>query len=533
VIQPLRPKADWTPFCRRWNVPGLKHVRYDEKPYPSQAALLHRLRPPVELKKSLREGHGEALGRFISHHLLPWLWEELLHLLRPPPPYAAGLERTFLFEIDLIERFEQFIKQYGEGALVVLVLLMTLDEPYQWRRWQFNYDGKNADCLQRPYNMLYLPPLKNHDPLAVFLTLNQLAELLPRLEIANDGRKYLWWCPQSFNEYRLKGAPRERFHQPPSVSFYNSENWQREIARWEKREDIAFLSQLMAQHPRWREPEWLNGEKHVKTYLMARACDSVKYGWAIADQTFPQPTLPGVSSVEMGVMVILLVQLLQEHAAQKEAQREQCASKERATQIKKAFDQTFHHPHLPVSAYLPSRVLSKQKREAVKRACLSELAQGGDASSVLKVIDEFVQFCQRLSQPENHIKKPSGQYLETEVNSRTFADMALEMSWELATQLPRYTAYAKLIQAHHGEQRVSGHKLKTLPLPPPTHGQENARLLARNNTLSEGLIKARDAIEEEIRQRQEALQSRVHRSPRKKPAAKTPPPSDDPPPMYE
>jgi hypothetical protein len=182
---------------------------------------------------------------------------------------------------------------------------------------------------------------------------------------------------------------------------------------------------------------------------------------------------------------------------------------------------------------LPSQVLSKQKREAVKRACLSELAQGGDTPTVLKVIDEFVQFCQRLSQPENHIKKPSGQYLEIEVNSRTFADMALEMSWELATQLPRYTAYAKLIQAHHGEQRVSCHKLKTSPLPPPTHGQENARLLARHNTLSEGMIKARDAIEEEIRQRQEARQSRIHRRLRKKPAAKTPPPSDEPPPMYE
>jgi hypothetical protein len=143
-------------------------------------------------------------------------------------------------------------------------------------------------------------------------------------------------------------------------------------------------------HSRWREPEWwLNSEQRVKTYLMARACDIVKYGWAIADQTFPQPDLPSISSVQMAARVILLVQLLQEHAAHEEAQREQRSLAERATRIKKEFDQTFHHPHLPVPAHLPSRALSKEEREAVKRACLSELAPGY-THSVLKVIDEFI-----------------------------------------------------------------------------------------------------------------------------------------------
>jgi hypothetical protein len=76
-------------------------------------------------------------------------------------------------------------------------------------------------------------------------------------------------------------------------------------------------------------------------------------------------------------------------------------------------------------------------------------------------------------------------------------------------ELPRYTAYAKIIQKHHGEQRVSCHKMKTSPLPPPTHCQENVRLMARLNTLSEGMIKERGHIEEEIRQRQEALKGRL------------------------
>jgi hypothetical protein len=116
-----------------------------------------------------------------------------------------------------------------------------------------------------------------------------------------------------------------------------------------------------------------------------------------------------------------------------------------AAQLKEACAKNFQHLPLPLPTHLAPRVLTAQESEAVKRACLKTLEQGGEnLHVVLKVLEEFVAFCTLLSQPENHIKKPSGQYLETEVNSRTFADMAVEMSWELA-KLPRYTAYAKLL----------------------------------------------------------------------------------------
>src|SRR5512139_1458907 len=97
--------------------------------------------------------------------------------------------------------------------------------------------------------------------------------------------------------------------------------------------------------------------------------------------------------------------------------------------------------------HIATQLPSEADREAVKRACLSELFREQNtwnAGAVLKVVDDFVEFCTLLSKPENQIKVPSGQYIEREVTTRSSVDMKAEMAQELA-DLPRYTAWAKIL----------------------------------------------------------------------------------------
>lgn len=299
-----------------------------------------------------------------------------------PPPGLRALRQMFrsrpnlnswpegaLFEIDLLDGFEKFVKQYGEGAIVVLVLLMSLDQPKQWRHHSiFNF------LHDEPYNMLHVPTLKNKEPFEIFSFLARIAELLPHLDIERDCRKYTWWCPEWFKHDWMKGAPREHF------SYCRSEDslgrsWTSEINQLEKCDDMQVLSQLVAQgrNQKFREQWWANSERLVKTYLMARACHIAKYGQKVADRTFPQPTLQGVPPVQVSNMVAFMVQLLEEDERQKLNQRQLRWFAEHETRVQEEFDQRFRNKPLPPPAYLAPRVLNVGEIEALKAACLTEL----------------------------------------------------------------------------------------------------------------------------------------------------------------
>src|SRR5687768_15803774 len=79
-------------------------------------------------------------------------------------------------------------------------------------------------------------------------------------------------------------------------------------------------------------------------------------------------------------------------------------------------------------------------------------------------IDEMFDFFNLLSKPENHIKVPSGQYVEKHVNVRPVHDMTNEMAQELG-KLPRFQAYTKIIDESQNEQIVRTHRIRTEPLP--------------------------------------------------------------------
>jgi hypothetical protein len=108
---------------------------------------------------------------------------------------------------------------------------------------------------------------------------------------------------------------------------------------------------------------------------------------------------------------------------------------------------------------------------------------------------------------KNPVKVPSGKYEEKLKVERTQADLIAEMSQELAN-LPRFTAYAKVIEEKEGAQTVWRGKIKTLPLPPwqetpIRHDESFPEIESHVTECGHKFCKERVQIEEEIRQRQE------------------------------
>lgn len=64
-------------------------------------------------------------------------------------------------------------------------------------------------------------------------------------------------------------------------------------------------------------------------------------------------------------------------------------------------------------------MLDAAQRQAVRNACIEEIKNGPQVVyEVAGTIDEFVRFCVLLAKPENHIRVPSGQYIEKQVPLR-------------------------------------------------------------------------------------------------------------------
>lgn len=201
--------------------------------------------------------------------------------------------------------------------------------------------------------------------------------------------------------------------------------------------------------------------------------------------------------------------------------------------------------HDRVTELLPRR-LTGSEIQSLNAACWNEISRYQPAYEMVKVIEKFVEFCELLARPENHIKVPSRRYVEREVNTRTVADMTNEMAQELAN-LPRYTAYAKVVAETDGEERVIRTKIRTLKLRELPEGElaeragEGGRSVIEQNSLR--YLKKRTEIEEEIRQRRERWRGKIVEEPPRTQSAvvkePTPPTqsptggeSDEPPPIH-
>jgi hypothetical protein len=259
------------------------------------------------------------------------------------------------FDLDLLDGFEQFVTQYQEGAVVVLVLLMTLYDPKRWRpELQTHGDGF---WMERYLSMLDLPTLVNREPLEIFLLLGRLDELL------------------SLNAQLFRHAVK-KLEERGKTHFINLP----------PPKDMLLLSALLVQSraERVRQRWWITSEKLVRTYLLARACDIAYFSQKVADKTFPQPTLPGVPSAQIADMIVFMVQLLQEEEERRKNQAEQgwlakCDQEIQAEWAKALIywrQPNNHNSPAPLPASLPARVLSGNEIEALKAACRKELGLG-------------------------------------------------------------------------------------------------------------------------------------------------------------
>jgi hypothetical protein len=374
--------------------------------------------------------------------------------------------------------------------------------------------------------MLSIPQLEHHQPLALLWLLQQLNILLAPQSLEADCRKY-YWCGMSpgdtfswsdlnpWQKRHLRFDPYDPTLHCNSKEMSDNSLLVRNTylpGRFKEllggREDVQFLNKLMEGEARSRSLYWLV-ERHtggstwpnwlVIYYLQCRACDLANFGQDIADLTFPEPTLKGATAGEVSDTVSWMAGLLQERMRKEEQQEDaQVRDKlEKAQQLRSAQrPPRVLVPKLP--DHLSSRVLSGYEIEAVKKACLAGLS----GSSVLNVITDVVQFCDLLARPENHVKVPSSQYSETQVNLYTTQEMTNQMAQELMNLPPR-SAWAKVVSSAAGRESVWRGKIQTLAPAFPSDLVIDAGSLALTNALELGILKKRSVIDEEIRYRQE------------------------------
>jgi hypothetical protein len=129
----------------------------------------------------------------------------------------------------------------------------------------------------------------------------------------------------------------------------------------------------------------------------------------------------------------------------------------------------------------------------------------------LNELQQFVVLCLRFLPSylsHNPIKTQSAQYEEEPKREKTQGEMIDIMGQELAN-LPRFKAYAKAIQEFRGEQIVIKQNIQTYPLVSLSERRyaheysQPVRAIIEQNTIRSGYCIAREAIEEEIRERQE------------------------------
>jgi hypothetical protein len=134
-----------------------------------------------------------------------------------------------------------------------------------------------------------------------------------------------------------------------------------------------------------------------------------------------------------------------------------------------------------------------QNIQEVRDKCLREFK-----ADDLKRIEDAIEFCNLLAKPENHIKVPSGVYREVAVNVATTQEMVNRAVQEL-TELPRFTAMAKILLEENGKQSV---KKATIKLQPPPKRRQAAAFAIEIADFANGTIgRNRDEIAKQIVER--------------------------------
>ena len=317
-----------------------------------------------------------------------------------------------------------FIRQYGEGAWVTLTLLSLACHGGGFHSNNVQARERNVPVprdLMNPYpypnrHMLHIPAITGKEPYAVWQLIRQIAATLAKVGAA------------SALEFRL------------SLDYVSLD------LCIHKRAEAVLLREILQKREANTLPNtwWSTLDEQARSYLIYRACDLVTYGDVVADRTFPQPTLPGATPLQVSAVVTALMVLLMEAQGKEDARQQQKwerYTEERVREHLWIYDGLLHlqvyqaegrvHMRHTVERYLPARVLTAKERKTLTDACLTILPK-----SVMTTLNDFVAFCQLLHQPENHVRSQTAQYVEKEVNTYTTAEMRNQMAQELISLQP-------------------------------------------------------------------------------------------------
>ncbi len=231
-------------------------------------------------------------------------------------------------------------------------------------------------------------------------------------------------------------------------------------------------------------------------YLLMRACDWVMYGKEFADRSFPDPSNSDYSSV-----VSALVWLFEEHETKLIKKLEDAEEVKKREYIEKHCAESVEKIVVSPPEQLTPRVLDSAQIRTVRDACIEAIKHSPQAVyEVAGTIDELAVFCELLAQPDNRIKA-------RHINTRAEADMVNEMA-RVLTSIPKYTAYAKVVQEKTGEPIVWKGRVQPTKLSDVSAGApETARLAIEKRALD--YTRPREEIREEIARRQEKWRRRV------------------------
>ena len=173
---------------------------------------------------------------------------------------------------------------------------------------------------------------------------------------------------------------------------------------------------------------------------------------------------------------------------------------------------------------LPKRVIHESEIKTLKEICCNELLalKNVGKRDVFKVTAEILELCQLLTEPDNHVNVASGVYREVAVNVSTTQEM-INQAIQNLTELPRYTAMAKVIAEGEDGEEVRKARIKTAAVPAPRFSSNLERKIAYFSNDKVGT--KRDVVVREIRERC-AVWTKPVRSAGK-------PPEDEPPSRWE
>jgi hypothetical protein len=458
--------------------------------------------------------------------------------------------------------FQTFLEQYGEGAIVPLVLINHCANSFSGRILSSEKQITEEQAVYAGFNLLEIPRIAHREPLDVWLSLTKLAEVLDSAITRRP--EYYWWTVYGATpEEAVKGYDSSWYYHAPRhiqkiMERRNLQSWggrytyprtsdslcygalftqvgrlferdfvftesrykEKSLGSIELRTDVTRLEVLVTdlhhQMPAW----WGAQEKQVLVSLIARACDLVRYGSAVADRTFPQPTIKGVPSQQVKEVVDWMTVVLQETMQRQEAQVMPnlllAFSKEVLSYIstylrwkEESRVKSGLQPYVVINSkriflpdHLPPRVLSAPEREAVRQACLTYLQANGG----VKIVEDIVKFCDLIVRPENHVKVPSTQYIERQVNTYTTAEMRNQMAQELINLDP-HSAYMNSTW----KGKIQTLDVEAVPGAYLSAGRGDlvdVRGIAWRNALSARILRTRRDIEEEIRERQDNWRKR-------------------------